>query len=156
MTDTFAEGRLEAASQTDRSRSGTSPALAVEGVRKIADAVAEALACARSAAAAIEDTGETRQEHSDASRLHSAVRDLIAEIASTINRAHNYARWAVVESACVRHALAASAHEFAERSASASADDPHEDGSGIELAAQATLLALQLSKRAAVASEAFR
>lgn len=129
---------------------------AVPLVRRIGEAQeagAEALARAKGARAELDDTGETRGDHEEARDAHLRAAHTYAEIADTSHAAGDYETGMDQNCAAARHRAAAAAHEFARMLGEASASDPREDGSGIELGSRATIAALRASQRALQATK---
>jgi len=108
------------------------------------DAAKDALARAKSAQAALEDTGETGPDHDEARKLHARVAELLAGQSDEHLTPD-------IGSAAARHSVAAAAHEFAR--VVGEAVDPRDDGCGVELGARTTNLAEGLSARALAATE---
>lgn len=112
------------------------------------DAAAEAVARAMGACSELYDTGETRSAHEEARDAHLKAAEAHRSIAAGEQREQNFPDRMAHDSAAARHRAAAAAHQFACDLGQASADDPSEDGSGMEIGAQATVSALAMSKRA--------
>lgn len=112
------------------------------------EASSEALARAKSAGADLLDTGETRAEHEAARDRHHQAADFHHRLAEHHRGKGDCSAIMAHDSAAARHAAAGAAHQFARGLGEACADDPKEDGFGMELRAAATSAALPLSARA--------
>jgi hypothetical protein len=118
------------------------------------DASLDAVVNAKCAKADLEDTGETRASHAAAAVAHGKAAEALRQLASLCHEAHRFELRMLFDSSAARHSAAAAAHQFAQALANASADDPCEDGSGMELSGQATMAAMTASLRANSATAA--
>jgi len=130
------------------------PPREAELIKLAVDASLDAVVSAKCAKADLEDTGETRASHEAAAIAHGKASETLRQLANLCHEAHRFDLRMLFDSSAVRHSAAAAAHQFAQALASASADDPREDGSGMELSAEATMDAMKASLRANSATAA--
>jgi hypothetical protein len=121
-------------------------------VKKAREAASEAMARARSADAELDDSGDNVEDHEQAAKAHIEAASSHRAVSEALHSLGEFDDRMKHDSAAARHSAAAAAHRYACDLGQSSGSDPLEDGSGMELGAEATRLALMSSKRAADAT----